>query len=193
LTDKSHELGTYSGKIEFSSLSLRALAPDDDERPLTPRYLPSWEGHRSAIAEKYPLQLISPHPRFSFHTHYDKHAAWLDEIPVHRVKKDGYAWWPARIHPTDAAARSIRHGDIVKLYNDRGVVLCSAILTERVRPGVVHSYSSSAKYNPFEPGNFASPDRGGCVALLTPGRMIAKNVAGMAANSCLIEIARWTS
>jgi len=193
LTDKSHELGTYSGKIEFSSLSLRALAPDDDERPLTPRYLPSWEGHRSAIAEKYPLQLISPHPRFSFHTHYDKHAAWLDEIPVHRVKKDGYAWWPARIHPTDAAARSIRHGDIVKLYNDRGVVLCSAILTERVRPGVVHSYSSSAKYDPFEPGNSASPDRGGCVALLTPGRMMAKNVAGMAANSCLIELARWMS
>jgi trimethylamine-N-oxide reductase (cytochrome c) len=193
LTDKGRELGTYSGKIEFSSLSLRALAPDDAERPPAPRYLPSWEGHRSAIAEKYPLQLISPHPRFSFHTHYDKHAAWLDEIPVHRVKKDGYAWWPARIHPTDAAARGIRHGDIVKLYNDRGVVLCSAILTERVRPGVVHSYSSSAKYDPLKPGNFASPDRGGCVALLTPGRMIAKNVAGMAANSCLIEIARWMS
>jgi hypothetical protein len=28
---------------------------------------------------------------------------------------------------------------------------------------------------------------------LTPGRMMAKNVAGMAANSCLIEIARWMS
>ena len=156
-----------------------------------PRYLPSWEGHRSVLAQKYALQLISPHPRFSFHTHYDKHAAWLDEIPAHRVQKDGYAWWPARVHPDDAAARGIHHGDIVKLYNDRASVLCIAVVTERVRPGVVHSYASSAKYDPLEPGNPSSPDRGGCVAMLTPGRMLSRNVAGMAANSCLIEIEKW--
>ena len=96
---------------------------------------PSWEGHHSAIAAKYPLQLISPHPRFSFHTHYDKHSAWLDDIPEHRVQKNGYAWWPARIHPDDAAARGIANGDIVKLYNDRATVLCIAVVTERVRRG----------------------------------------------------------
>jgi trimethylamine-N-oxide reductase (cytochrome c) len=137
------------------------------------------------------LQLISPHPRFSFHTHYDKHAAWLDEIPAHRVQKDGYAWWPARIHPTDAAGRGIRDGDIVKLFNDRGTVLCIAVLTERVRPGVVHSYASATKYDPLEPGEPGSPDRGGCVAILTPDRMLSKNVPGMASNSCLIDVARW--
>jgi len=192
LTNKSHELGTDSGKIEFVSRSLLAHTPDDDERPPSPRYLVSWEGHHSLRAEQYPLQLISPHPRFSFHTHYDKHAAWLDEIPVHRVKKDGYAWWPARLHAEDANERGIRNGDIVKLYNDRATVLCIAVLTERVRRGVVHSYASSAKYDPLEPGNPSSPDRGGCVAMLTPGRMMSKNVAGMAANSCLIEIEKWT-
>jgi molybdopterin guanine dinucleotide-containing S/N-oxide reductase-like protein len=141
LTSKSHELGTDSGKIEFVSHSLLAHAPDDDERPPAPRYLESWEGHHSQRAKKYPLQLISPHPRFSFHTHYDKHAAWLDEIPVHRVQKDGYAWWPARLHADDASERGIRHGDIVKLYNDRATVLCIAQITGRVRRGVVHSYA----------------------------------------------------
>jgi molybdopterin guanine dinucleotide-containing S/N-oxide reductase-like protein len=191
-TDRAHELGTYSGKIEFVSRSLSEHAPDDAERPLAPRYLPSWEGHRSAIAEKYPLQLISPHPRFSFHTHYDKHASWLDDIPVHRVWRDGWAWWPARIHTKDAAARGIRHGDIVQLYNDRATVLCIAVVTERVRPGVVHACASSAKYDPLQPGNPNSPDRGGCVALLTPGRMMSRNVAGIAANSCLIEVEKWT-
>jgi molybdopterin guanine dinucleotide-containing S/N-oxide reductase-like protein len=191
-TDRAHELGTYSGKIEFVSRSLSEHAPDDAERPLAPRYLPSWEGHRSAIAEKYPLQLISPHPRFSFHTHYDKHASWLDDIPVHRVWRDGWAWWPARIHTRDAAARGIRHGDIVQLYNDRATVLCIAVVTERVRPGVVHACASSAKYDPLQPGNPNSPDRGGCVALLTPGRMMSRNVAGIAANSCLIEVEKWT-
>jgi trimethylamine-N-oxide reductase (cytochrome c) len=154
--------------------------------------MPSWEGHRSAPTARHPLQLISPHPRFSFHTHYDKHAAWLDEIPAHRIRKNGCAWWPARLHPEDAASRGISHGDIVKLYNDRAAVLCIAVVTERIRPRVVHSYVSSAKYDPLEPGDPTSPDRGGCVALLTPDRMMSRHVAGMAGNSCLIEVEKWT-
>lgn len=107
------------------------------------------------------------------------------------VVKDGYAYWPARIHPKDASARGIENGDIIKLYNDRAGVLCAAVLTERVRQGIVHSPVSSAKYDPLEPGNPHSVDRGGCVALLTPGRMMSQNVAGMAPNSCLIEVEKW--
>ena len=190
-TDRAHELGTDSGKIEFVSESLKKAFPDDQERAPMPHYIPSWEGHQSVMAAKYPLQLLTPHPRFSFHTHYDKHARWLDEIPGHRVKKDGYAYWPARIHSEDARRRGIANGDIVKLYNDRAQVLCVAVVTERVRPGVVHSPVSSAKYDPLEPGNPRSIDRGGCVAMLTPVRMMSKNVAGMAPNSCLIEIEKW--
>jgi trimethylamine-N-oxide reductase (cytochrome c) len=185
------ELGTYSGKIEFLSESLKKHFPDDDERPVVPRYIPSWEGHRSALLGKYPLQLLSPHPRFTFHTHYDKHAPWLDDIPGHRIQKDGYAWWPARIHPKDAESRSIHNGDIVRLYNDRGSVLCIAVVTERIRSGVIHSCASSAKYDPVEPGKANSLDRGGCVAILTPSRMMSKNVAGFAPNSCLIDIEKW--
>ena len=191
LTEKSGELGTYSGKIEFVSESLKARFPDDDERPVAPRYIPSWEGHRSALAEKYPLQLVSPHPRFSFHCHYDKHTDWLDDIPAHRIKKDGYAWWPARLSPVDAARRGIENHDIVRLHNDRGSVLCIAVVTERVRPGVVHSYCSSAKYDPLTPGLADSVDKGGCVNMLTSSRMLSKNAPGMTPNSCLIEIEKW--
>jgi trimethylamine-N-oxide reductase (cytochrome c) len=190
-TDKAKELGTYSGKIEFVSESLKKNTPDDEERPAMPHYIPSWEGHRSELAKKYPLQMVSPHPRFTFHTHYDKHTAWLDEINVHRVIKDDYAYWPARIHPEDAKVRGIKDGDIVKLYNDRGAVLCIAQVTERIKPGIVHSYASSAKYDPLEPGKPGSVDRGGCVNLLTSDRPMSKNVPGMAPNSCLIEIAKW--
>ena len=191
-TPKGHELGTYSGKIEFESQSLKQFDAGDDERPPVPRYIPSWEGHRSKETAEFPLQLMSPHPRFSFHTHYDKHAAWLDEIPGHRIQKDGYAWWPARLNPRDAAPRGIKDGDIIKLFNGRGTVLCIAVVTERVRPGVVHSFGCSAKYDLLEPGNPDSPDRGGCVAVLTPGRMLSKNAPGMAALSCLVEVAKWT-
>ena len=191
-TDKAHELGTYSGKIEFASESLKAHFPDDEERPVHPKYIESWEGHHTTeLFEKYPLALLSPHPRFSFHCHYDKHTDWLDDISVHRIKKDGYSWWPARLHPDDAQTRGIQSGDIVRLYNDRGSVLCCAVVTGRVRPGVIHSYASSAKYDPLSPGKADSVDKGGCVNMLTPSRMLSKHVPGMTPNSCLINVEKW--
>lgn len=190
-TPKANELSTYSGKIEFVSESLKRNLPDDEERPPLPKYIPSWEGHTSELAKKYPLQLISPHPRFSFHSHHDSHVLWLSEIPGNRILKDGYYWRTVRIHPSDASPRNIKDRDIVKLYNDRGAVLGIAQVTERMRPGVIHSYCSSSKYDPLEPGKPYSIDRGGCVNLLTNARFMSKNVAGMAPNSCLIEITKW--
>ena len=190
-TKKAKELGTYSGKLEFVSQSLKQHLPNDEERPPMPRYIPSWEGYNSAEVKKYPLQFISPHPRYTFHTHHDANSSWLHEIPGHRVLKDGYYWHPVRLHPDDAKARGIKEGDIVKIFNDRGAVLCIAQVTERIRPRVAHSYYGSGKYDPLEPGNPNSIDRGGCVSILTPSRMLSKNAAGMAPNSCLVEIEKW--
>jgi trimethylamine-N-oxide reductase (cytochrome c) len=87
--------------------------------------------------------------------------------------------------------RGIQNSDIVKLYNDRGSVLCIAVLTERIKPGIIHSYASSAKYDPLEQGKPGSTDRGGCVNLLTSSKMLSKNAPGMTPNSCLIEIEKW--
>jgi molybdopterin guanine dinucleotide-containing S/N-oxide reductase-like protein len=191
-TDEAHELATYSGKIEFVSQSLTKFDPNDEERPPMPRYIPSWEGHETKeLIARYPLQMITPHVRFSYHTQHDNQNPWLSDIPQHRVKKDGYAWWPIRICPLDAEARGIRHDDIVKVYNDRGAVLCIAQITERIRPGTVHSYQAGAKYDPLEPGKAGSIDRGGCMNLLTPSRMVSKNAPGMANHSCVVEVCKW--
>jgi anaerobic selenocysteine-containing dehydrogenase len=116
-----------------------------------------------------------------------------DDIPQHRVKRDGYSWWPVRVHPSDARARGINDGDIVKLFNGRGTVLCAAYVTERVRPETVHSYEAAAKYDPLEPGVAGSPDRGGCVNPLSPSRIVSKKASGEAQNSCLVEIAKWAA
>ena len=191
-TDEAHELATYSGKIEFVSQSLTKFDPDDEERPPMPRYIPSWEGHETKeLTAKYPLQMITPHVRFSYHTQHDNQNPWLSDIAQHRVKKGGYAWWPIRICPSDAGARGIKHDDIVKVYNCRGAVLCIAQITERIRPGTVHSYQAGAKYDPLEPGKAGSIDRGGCMNLLTPSRMVSRNAPGMANHSCLVEVCRW--
>ena len=80
--------------------------------------------------------------------------------------------------------------DLVKVFNDRGAVLCAAQVTERVPPGTVHSYESCAVYDPLgEPGQ--SPDRGGCINQLTPSRMMIKKSHSMAAMSCLVQIEKW--
>jgi molybdopterin guanine dinucleotide-containing S/N-oxide reductase-like protein len=188
---KGKELGTYSGKIEFVSQSLKEHFPDDNERPPMPRYIPSWEGHTSKLAKKYPLQLISPHVRYSYHTNYDAHVPWLWDIPGHRVLKDGYPYHTTRIHPRDAEERGIKEGDLVNLYNDRGSVLGIAHVTETIRPGVIHAYQASGIYDPLVKGQAHSTDRGGCVNLLTSGKLMSKNAPGMAPNSTLIEIEKW--
>ena len=191
-TPKAHLLATDTGKIEFVSESLKRFDPNDKERPPMPRYIPSWEGYDTKeLVQKYPLQIVTSHVRFSYHTQHDNKNPWLDDIPVHRIKKEGYAWWPIRINPRDAEQRNLKDGDIVKVYNDRGGVLAITVVTERVRPGTVHSYQASAKFDPLEPGKAGSIDRGGVMNLLTPSRWVSKNAPGEAQNSCLVEICKW--
>jgi len=184
-------LQTQSGKLEFVCSSLERFDPNDPERPVMTKYIPSWEGHHTTeLFQKYPLQLITPHPRFSFHTMGDGKHSWINDIKDHRVLMDGYYYWIVRMNSRDAAIRGVKENDLVKVFNDRGAVICAAQVTERIRPGAVHSYEASAVYDPVgEPG--ISPDRGGCMNLLTPSRPIIKKSHSIAANSCLVQIEKW--
>jgi trimethylamine-N-oxide reductase (cytochrome c) len=184
-------LQTQSGKIEFECSSLKRFDPNDPERPTISKYIASWEGHHTKeLYEKYPLQLISPHPRFSFHTIHDGKDGFMNDVKDHRVFIDGYYYWIVRINTKDAEHRGIKEKDLVKVFNDRGAVICAAQVTERVPPGTVHSYESSANYDPVgEPGY--SVDRGGCINQLTPSRTMIRKSHAMAANSCLVQIEPW--
>jgi molybdopterin guanine dinucleotide-containing S/N-oxide reductase-like protein len=184
-------LQTQSGKLEFVCSSLQRFDPDDPERPVMTKYIPAWEGHHTTeLYKKYPLQLITPHPRYSFHTMGDGKQSWINDIRDHRVLVDGYYYWIVRMNPKDAAARIIKENELVKVFNDRGAVICAAQITERVGPGTVHSYEGSAVYDPLgDPG--VAPDRGGCMNILTPGRFIIEKSHSIAANSCLVQIEKW--
>jgi len=194
-TVKKKGLQTSSGKIEFVSSSLTRFYQTDEEdleRPaLGPQYIPSWEGHRTAeLYEKFPLQMVSPHARYSFHTMGDGKGSWSNDIKDHRVlNDDGHYYWIMRLHTKDAAARGIKDGDLIRAYNDRAEVILVAQITERVPPGTVHSYESCADYLPVgEPGY--SADKAGCVNMLTSHRFITPTSTGQAPNSCLIEVAK---
>ena len=184
-------LQTQSGKFEFESQSLKRFMPDDKERPPIAKYSPSWEGPQvKAFAERYPIQLITPHARFSFHTHADGKDSYLNDVKDHRVEIDGYYYWIMRINPQDAAARGIQDNELVRVFNDRGAVLCAAQVTNRLSPGVAHSYESCAVYDPMgEPGK--SIERGGCVNLLSPARTQIKNAHSMANGLSMVQIEKW--
>jgi trimethylamine-N-oxide reductase (cytochrome c) len=183
-------MSTMSGKIEFESSSLKLFNPNDEERPLINKFIPSWEGpHTKELFEKYPLQLITPHPRYSYHTHADGKSSFINDLADHRTFIDGYYYWIIRLNPEDAERRNIKDRDLVKVHNDRGSVICAAQITSRVRPGVVHGYESCATYDPVgEPGY--STDRGGCLNILTSKRYAIKNSHSHAANTCLVEVVK---
>jgi len=185
-------LQTQSGKIEFECSSLKRFDPDDPERPVINKYIPSWEGHHTkALYEKYPLHIISPHARYSFHTMGDGKDSVVNDIKDHRVFIDGYYYWILRINSRDAEARGIGPNDLVKVFNDRGAVICAARVTERVPPGTLHSYESAATYDPVgAPGE--SPDRGGCINILTPSRPMIKKSHSHAGNSCLVQVEKYS-
>ncbi len=183
-------LQTQSGKFEFECSSLKRYAPDDEERPPIVKYRPAWEGPLNGDLRNYPLQLITPHSRYSFHSQGDGKDSFLNDISEHRVLIDGYYYWILRLNPEDAEHRNISESDLVKVYNNRGAVICAARITGRLRPGVVHGFESSAVYDPVgEPGR--SVDRGGCLNLLSPSRSQIKNSHSMANGTAMVEVELW--
>jgi len=81
--------------------------------------------------------------------------------------------------------------DLVKVFNDRGAVVCAAQITERVPPGTVHSYESSATYDPLGEPGYSADRGGGCMNLLTSSRFIINKSHSAAFNSCLVQVVNW--
>ena len=182
-------LQTQSGKLEFECNSIKRF--NDPERPPIVKYEPSWEGAHSAERfARYPLQLLTPHSKYSFHTQGDGKDSFLLNIEDHRVKVDDYYYWIVRMNAEDAKERGIGKHDLVKVFNDRGAVICAALPTQRLPRGVAHGYESSAIYDPMgEPGK--SVDRGGCLNLLTPERTQTKSTHSLAGANSLVQIEPW--
>jgi trimethylamine-N-oxide reductase (cytochrome c) len=181
---------TPSGKLEFYSQNLAKHFPDDKERPPVPHWIPYGESHQESLfhprAKKYPLLTVSNHGRWRVHANLDD-ISWFKEIETCKVRgPDGYLYEPLWMHPDDAERRGINNGDIVKIYNERGIVLGGAYITERIMPGVV-SMDHGARYDPIVPGEI---DRGGAINTLTPGKTISRNATGMVCAGFLVEVER---
>jgi anaerobic selenocysteine-containing dehydrogenase len=79
------------------------------------------------LAERYPLNIISPK------SHGFLNSCYANE--PHKIRGQGEQF--ILISPTDAAARSIREGDPVRVFNDRGDFEGLARVTDDVGDGVI--------------------------------------------------------
>jgi len=185
---EAHPLSTPTGKLEFYATGLADHFPDDEERPPVPKWIPQGESHEETLgterSKKYPLLVMSNHPRWGVHSQHDD-ITWLREIETCKVRgADGYQYQPLWMNPVDAAARGIVHGDVVSIYNERGVVLAGAYVTERIIPGAV-GIDHGAKYDPIVPGEI---DRGGAINTIVPRNTTSKNACGEAVSGFLVEV-----
>jgi anaerobic selenocysteine-containing dehydrogenase len=122
------KLSTPSGRIEIDSALAAAHGVD-----AVPDYVPPYESEERApeLARRFPLALISP-PAHAF----------LNSTFVNVASLRRSAGKPTlEIHADDATHRGIAAGDVVRIGNDRGSFTAEAVITDRVRPGVVSAPS----------------------------------------------------
>jgi biotin/methionine sulfoxide reductase len=174
-------LGTPSGKIEIFSATIDGFRYEDC--PGHPSWLEPTEWLGSPLARRYPLHLVANNPTARLHSQLDV-GAFSQSTKVRGRE-------PIRLHPTDADARHIRDGDVVRVFNDRGSCLAGAVVTDSVRPRVVQ-LSTGAWYDPIDP---ADPDAmcvHGNPNVLTFDRGTSKLAQGCSGQHALVEVERWT-
>jgi anaerobic selenocysteine-containing dehydrogenase len=114
---------TASGRVEFVSEALVAMG-----QPALPTFVPPGEGPGSTLAQRYPLQLMTP----------KQHTRFLNGSYSHMPGHGGREVGPfLELCAADAASRGISDGQCVRVFNDRASIEVPARITDRLRPGVV--------------------------------------------------------
>jgi anaerobic selenocysteine-containing dehydrogenase len=112
---------TPSGKCEFFSERLAALGLDG-----LPDHVPNHETFNSSSA--YPLAMISP-PARNFLNSTFVNVGSLRDIEGEPMLE---------MHAQNAAERGLQSGDVVRVFNQRGVYHCKLEISKRARVGVVN-------------------------------------------------------
>ena len=134
---EGHPLTTPTGKIEIFSATIDSFGYPDC--PGHPVWLEPDEWLGSPAAERFGLQLVANQPRSRLHSQLD--------VGAHSQSVKIAGREPVRLHPSDAAVRGLREGELVRIFNDRGACLAGLAVDEAVRPGVAQ-LSTGAWYDP---------------------------------------------
>ena len=130
---------TPSGKCEFKASAAangnfivpvwrngyNELQPGNPVEPV-PDYIPPLEVSDAELATRYPISLISPKPHAFLNSQYAN-------VPIQQRRTGDQI---VIIHPNDAAARNVKDGDYVRVFNDRGSFEGKAELSTDVQEGL---------------------------------------------------------
>jgi anaerobic selenocysteine-containing dehydrogenase len=91
------------------------------------RYDPPAEVADAALAERFPLALVTPK------THLFLNSTFANQRRQHSAQPEPVVV----VSPADAEARGIEDGDQVRVFNDRGAFVCNASVSDDARLGVL--------------------------------------------------------
>lgn len=124
-------VGVETNPTARSQFFLPVLVPRDtvDWQPREvdhyPWYEPAHEAYQTnPLRETYPLYGVSCHHLYWTHSLF-KGIPWLDELRGDPT---------VLVHEETAAARGIKAGDVVRVFNDHGYVVLKAVVTQGIRP-----------------------------------------------------------
>lgn len=171
----AYALSTPSGKLEIASSVIEGFGYDDCPGHavwIPPRDIADASGD-------FPLRLISGQPETRLHSQFDNGEFSRSRKVAGRE--------PILIHPEDAAARGIRDGVVVTVFNRRGRCLAGAVVTDAIARGVVFLWTG-AWYDP-DLGDEHVLDRHGNPNVLTHDDRTSRLSQGPAAQSAFVEVA----
>lgn len=185
---ENNPLPTPTGKLEFYSQALADHFPNDLERPPIPKWIAKSEMHderrEGSRGKIFPLVLMSNHGRWRVHSQADD-IPWTRELPTCKITGfDGYKYEPVWLNPQEAEKRGIKNGDIVEVFNERGIVLCGAYVTERLCTAAAY-VDHGARVDSIIVGQV---DRGGAINTIAPDWITSKNCVGQATSGYLVDV-----
>lgn len=169
-------LPTPSGKIEIFSKTIEKFGYADC--PPHPTWLEpvEWLG---AKEKKYPLHVNSCHPDYRLHSQ-------LNGTKV-RALYAVAGREPCTINTRDAAARGIKTGDVVRVFNDRGQCLAGAVVSDDIRPGVIQ-LQEGGWYDPVKANEPNALCTYGDVNVLTIDIPTSRLAQATSAHTCMADV-----
>ena len=173
-------LPTPSGMIEIFSRKIAGFKYDDC--PGHPTWMEPVERLGGKMSDKYPLHVNTKHPDDRLHSQLNN--TWL------RNRYEVQQREPVWINPEDAKARGIKDGDVVRIFNDRGQILCGAVITDIIRKDVI-KVAEGAWYDPQNPGEIGTLDVHGDVNVLSVDKGTSKLAQGNIGHTILADMEKY--
>jgi biotin/methionine sulfoxide reductase len=178
---KAHPLKTPSGRIELYSERIASFGYADCPPHAT--WIPPREWLGADAARRFPLHLVTIQPPARLH-------GQMDPGPVSRRTKIA-GRERVSMNPTDAAARGLAGGDVVRIFNERGECLAGLQIDTGTVPGVI-VMATGAWYDPADDSS-RPLERHGNPNVLAFDAGTSRLAQGPSALSVLVQVEKWTA